>query len=216
MTRRRRSRRGFTLIEALAALALGTLLFGLIAQFTGAWLGRWRDVVMVTSRQDAALVVLDRMADDIQTALPVFETTAQALTTRIDFDGTGSELTFVRNAVGFNPRPGLDRVTYRVGDSGGINALLRQRRDHADPDSAGEDLPLLRGDVRLSFTYFSASGTGSANWDDATRLPAAIRIDLASSTPNVWTRTMIVRLPSDWPPACGSARYSAECVATFR
>ncbi|MCU0830245.1 MAG: type II secretion system protein GspJ [Rhizobiaceae bacterium] len=213
MTRRiHRKSRGFTLIEALAALALGALLFGLIAQFTGAWLGRWRDVVMVSSRQDAALVVLDRMADDIGAAMP-FVAASETPTMRFDIEGAADRITFVRAAIGFNARSGLDRVTYRVGDSGGINALIRQRRNAAPGGGAGENLPLLRGDIRMALTYFDERGTAQASWDRDDRLPAAIRIDLSSQTPRPWARTMVVRLNATWPAACGSARYSAQCVA---
>jgi general secretion pathway protein J len=212
MPNRRRSQRGFTLIEALAALALGVLLFAMIAQFTGAWLGRWRDVVMFSARQDAALVVLDRMADDIGAAMPLFEA-GDSPTARLDFDGSADQLTFVRAAIGFNARTGLDRVTYRVGDSGGINALIRQRRNHSVGSGTGENLPLLRGDVRVTLTYFDQRGAASASWSRDDRLPTAIRIDLASSTPRPWARTTVVRLAAQWPAACGSARYSAQCVA---
>jgi general secretion pathway protein J len=209
---RRKAKNGFSLIEALAALALGTLLFGMIAQFTGAWTGRFRDVVINSSQQDAAMVVLDRMADDIQAAVLVPMPLAQ---NRLAFDGASDRLMFVRPAFGFDERPGLDQITYAIGTSGNERAMLRMRRDFGAADQPGEDLPLLRGDVRVRFGFVGRDGGIDASWAETDALPDAIIITIEATSPRPWVRSITTRLPSQWPQACGTPRYAPLCLELF-
>jgi general secretion pathway protein J len=203
-----RLRRGFSLIEALAALAMSAMLFAAVAQFTGVWFTRWRDIVMTTGRQDQVLVVLDRITDDIEAAVPVFGPNGAP---QLLFDGRADRLTFARHALGFNQRGGVDAVTYAMGDAGGRRALIRSRRTANAQGAAGEDLPLLRSDVSVAFAYGARDGTELQAWSDPDRLPSFIRVTLSGTVPAPWNRSAVMHLRALWPEACAAERYRELC-----
>ena len=66
--RSRQSRRGFSLLEAIVALLLASILFGGISLYTGSWLTRWRDLIASGSRTDMAAIILDRLVEDLEAA----------------------------------------------------------------------------------------------------------------------------------------------------
>ena len=217
MTRKsQRRRRGFTLLEALLALVLATLLFGGIALYTGTWLQQWERLVQRGTQEDVVAIVLDRIVEDLEETQPVYA--KDAMGERIVFEGGAQSVTFLRPALGFEPRPGLDRVTYLNGAFGGGPAIMRSRRDFdpSDRGGEGEDLPLIRGNVQLEFAYAGADGTSSASWSDSKRLPSLIRVELSGERPRRWRQFAYARLRVEMPANCGAKDAFAACRDRIR
>ena len=205
--------RGFTLVEALVALVLATLLFGGIALYTGTWLRSWGSIVERGARQDTVAVVLDRMVEDLESAQPIY--TNGALTGGVVFEGEADRISFVRPALGYGPRAGLDDVTYHNGQVGRELAVVRSRRGFPPAGGGGEDLPLIVGDARLSFAYATGTGELESRWKHTDRLPSVVRITLSCTSPLPWSQSTLARPRAEVPASCGAKDQYAECAAAL-
>src|SRR5215475_9297212 len=112
---RKRDRRiaGFTLIEALIALALMTVILAGLASITSQWLPNWNRGIARAQRSELVRLALDRLISDLGASefVPPNGDSKAPL-----FDGTEFSVTLVRTAVGPNARPGLEIV--RIGQTG--------------------------------------------------------------------------------------------------
>ena len=219
MTARRR-RGGFTLVEAVLALVLATLLFGGMALYTGSWVRQWQGIVERGGRHDTVAVVLDRIVEDLEAAQPVLVETPRGA--RVEFEGAPDSVVFLRPALGFDARAGLDRITYLNAQTADGGAITRARRDHGSPgggnpggngfDRGGEDLPLMRGAARLRFSYAGEDGALSPAWDDPRSLPVLIRVEISGSGPRPWAQAAFARPRIRLAANCGTAAALAQCV----
>lgn len=210
MTKQRRTQGGFTLIEALVSLVLATMLFGGLSMYTGSWLRHWQGMIDRAGREDTVAVILDRMVEDLEAAQPVYSN-PEGLATAVRFTGNAEMVTFVRPALGYELRAGLDDITYSMGLAGTDRALIRARRDHLK-DSGGEDLPLVRGDLKLSFSYAGPDGALSPEWTSSTRIPSLIRIEISGKFPRSWRQWAYARLRVELPAHCGVAEALSQCL----
>lgn len=209
MRRKRRARAGFTLIEALASLVLATMLFGGLALYTGTWLRQWQEMIGRGGKEDTVAVVLDRMVEDLEAAQPHYFNTGGGAVVR--FNGNADQVTFVRPALGYERRAGLDEITYSMGRAGDDRALIRARRDNKMSDQ-GEDLPLARGDLRLSFSYAGQDSPLSPEWTIVNRLPSLVRIEISGESPRPWRQWAYARLRVELPARCGAADALTQCL----
>ena len=207
---RRKRRRGFTLLEAVLALVLATLLFGGMALYTGSWLKRWDSVVERSGRYDTVAVVLDRIVEDLEAAQPILLDTPRGR--QVSFEGGGDRVEFLRSALGFDARAGLDRITYVNALAGSAAAITRLRRDYGGLERGGEDLPLMRGAVRVRFSYAGDDGVLSATWNDVRRLPALIRVEIAGDSPRPWAEAAFARPRIRMAANCGAAKALPQCI----
>jgi general secretion pathway protein J len=212
MTRKRSARAGFTLIEALASLVLATMLFGGLALYTGTWLRHWQGMIARGGQEDTVAVILDRMVEDLEAAQPSYSNTEGA--TAVRFTGHADEVAFVRPALGYEPRAGLDDITYSMGRAGTDDALIRARRDFM-VSGGGEDLPLVRGDLKLSFSYAGPDGALSPEWTSTNRMPSLVRIEISGSSPRPWRQWAYARLRVELPARCGAAEALAPCLQRY-
>lgn len=212
MTRNRSAQAGFTLIEALVSLVLATILFGGLALYTGTWLRHWQGMIDRGGQEDTVAVVLDRMVEDLETAQPVYSNPDGSAGVR--FAGNAEVVTFVRPALGYGSRAGLDDITYSMGRAGADKALIRARRDHR-MGAGGEDLPLLRGELKLSFSYAGTDGALNAEWTNTSRMPSLVRIEISGSSPRPWRQSAYARLRVELPARCGAADALAPCLQRY-
>lgn len=212
MTRKRSARAGFTLIEALASLVLATMLFGGLALYTGTWLRHWQGMIARGGQEDTVAVILDRMVEDLEAAQPSYSNTEGA--TAVRFTGHADEVAFVRPALGYEPRAGLDDITYSMGRAGTDDALIRARRDFM-VSGGGEDLPLVRGDLKLSFSYAGPDGALNPEWTSNNRMPSFVRIEISGSSPRPWRQWAYARLRVELPARCGAAEALALCMQRY-
>ncbi|MBZ9809193.1 MULTISPECIES: type II secretion system protein J [unclassified Mesorhizobium] len=212
MTRKRSARAGFTLIEALASLVLATMLFGGLALYTGTWLRHWQGMIARGGQEDTVAVILDRMVEDLEAAQPEYSNTEGAAAVR--FTGHADKVTFVRPALGYEPRAGLDYITYSMGRAGDDKALIRARRDSVT-GRGGEDLPLVRGDLTLSFSYAGPDGALNPEWTSTNRMPSIVRIEISGRSPRPWRQWAYARLRVELPARCGAADALAPCLQRY-
>lgn len=215
--RRVRSRSGgFTLLEALLALLLASILFGGISLYSGSWLKRWQGLVQRGGEEDMVAVVLDRIVEDLEAAQPIFVTVG--FDRNVSFEGAGDSVTFLRPALGYEARAGLDRITYGGGSVGGEAALLRMRRGlGAGPQvGGGEDLPLMRGRFVLSFAYAGDDGVFTDGWSNRSSLPRMVRVEIAGEGGGRTRQHAFARLRIEMPAHCGTPQTLAECIERAR
>src|SRR6185437_13201798 len=98
---------GFTLVEALVALALTGLLLSALATLTAQWLPTWNRGFDRIQNNEQIAIAMQRIAADLSAAeyIPPDGQHKKPL-----FDGSALSVTFVRTALGPNVGIGLDIV----------------------------------------------------------------------------------------------------------
>ena len=212
MKRGRASSRGFSLLEALLALLLASILFGGISLYTGTWLKRWQGLVLRGGHEDMIAVVLDRIVEDLEAAQPIFVT--ESFGRHVSFDGRADSVTFLRPALGYEARAGLDRITYMTGSVSGSPALLRLRRGFGPgpQGGGGEDLPLMRGAFGLAFAFAGDDGAFLTEWNSQTRLPGMVRVEITGEGADRARQYGFARMRVVMPAYCGTPQTLAGCI----
>ncbi|KAA5603687.1 PulJ/GspJ family protein [Blastochloris sulfoviridis] len=183
MTRpRNASEAGFTLFEALVAMALMGLIMGALAAITAEWLPNWNRGMARIQRNEQVAVALDRLAADLAAAQHVAPNRQHVQPL---FVGGELSVIFVRTAIGPNTRPGLEFVRIaETADKLG-RALVRTRAPFV-PLPAGtnsldripfaDPVVLLRAPFRVVFAYAGPEGGWRNVWHEKMgSLPLAVR-----------------------------------------
>ena len=215
-TQRRAGERGFTLIEAIIALALTGLVLSALANITAQWLPNWNRGLGRVQRSETIGIALQRIGADLAAAeyVPVNRNSHRLL-----FEGSELSVTFVRTALGPNAGPGLDIV--RLGETTERREFVTVRSRARfvplpDGSSLSEQLHfsdpvvLLRAPFRLSFAYAGPDRIWKGDWRQSDRLPTLIRLTVRDGASglvlSVSTVTPVhVQVPSD------CARPDAGC-----
>jgi len=224
MSARRRvrpdGRAGFTLLEALVAMALTALIVSALAALTAQWLRSW-DRGLVRIEQDEQLALrLERLVEDLAAAefIPIDRQALESF-----FEGDAHQVTFVRTALSPNGGPGLDIV--HLGEvAGPVGPTLVRSRARFTPLPAGpknRDLPkfvdpvvLASPPYRVAFSYAGADRVWRDVWRHEMLLPKAIRLTLRQTGASpVRGVTTAVPLHVDVPAECIAAKSLAECIA---
>jgi general secretion pathway protein J len=169
---------GFTLIEAMAAVAVMAVIVGALSTVAGQWLPHWGRGLAKLQRDDLLNFGIDRIAADLAAAKYVsLNGDEEPL-----FDGAPSSVTFVRSAIGPNSASGLETVRISQVPNGPSFAMVRAKARFT-PSLAGatlvvlaEPVVLVRAPVRISFAYAGSDRAWSDTWVGHKRLPDAIRI----------------------------------------
>jgi general secretion pathway protein J len=196
---RRRADAGFTLLEALAAIALMGLIVGALATVTAKWMPNWNRSQVRVHRNEQVAIALDRMVADLSAAEYVSPNRVNNVPL---FRGAEFAIMFVRSAVGPNSRPGLEivQIAETVDKSG--PALVRTRAPFVplatgdplvDPIPFADPVVLLRAPFRIAFAYAGPDGTWGNAWQQSGELPTAIRFDIrdGEGRPVVSTATRV-------------------------
>lgn len=223
-TQRRAGERGFTLIEAIIALALTGLVLSALANITAQWLPNWNRGLGRVQRSETIGIALQRIGADLAAAeyVPVNRNSHRLL-----FEGSELSVTFVRTALGPNAGPGLDIV--RLGETTERREFVTVRSRARfvplpDGSSLSEQLHfsdpvvLLRAPFRLSFAYAGPERVWKNAWHEAGKLPAMIRLTVrdAASERVLSVSTIApvhVQLPSDCARADGKCDDKPDTTA---
>jgi general secretion pathway protein J len=178
----RHEEQGFTLIEALVALALTGLILSALATLTAQWLPNWNRGIDRIQRSELIGIAMQRIAADLAAAeyVPASSDKRKPL-----FDGSALSVTFVRTALGPNVGIGLDVV--RIGETAdrGQFATVRSRASFAplppgvspsEQIHVADPVVLLRSPLRLSLSYAGPDHVFRDSWQDMERLPALIML----------------------------------------
>ncbi|HLH94757.1 MAG TPA: type II secretion system protein [Xanthobacteraceae bacterium] len=178
---------GFTLLEALVAMALMGIIIGAIATVTAQWLPNWNRGIVRVQRNEQVAIALDRLVGDVSNAMYV---TPNRNAKELLFVGAELGVAFVRGALGPNSRPGLEIVRIaETADRDGL-ALVRMRAPFAplsafDPSLSkvlfADPVVLLRAPLRVTFSYAGPDGVWKPAWQGS-ELPAAVRFIVRDAT----------------------------------
>lgn len=168
---------GFTLLEALAALAVTSAIVVALAIVTGQWMTQWRHGYFALQIADLAAQGLDRLAVDLSAAeYARFDPGADAPA----FRGSKDIVIFVRRAVGPNATPQLEYV--RIGAVVTLQGLVTQRsRAKFVPGPIGrfeDSVTVLPAPFHLTFAYQGPDGGWAPSWGEAATLPRTIRLNI--------------------------------------
>jgi general secretion pathway protein J len=209
MTDRHAREGGFTLIEAIVALALMGLVLSALASITAQWLPNWNRGVGRTQRGEAIDIALQRIAADLAAAeyVPANRDSRRPL-----FDGSQLSVTFVRTALGPNIGPGLDVV--HLGETTDRHEFVTVRsRTRFAPLPVGSTLSeqlhfgdpvvLLQAPFRLSFAYAGPDRAWKSSWHNAERLPAMIKLTIRdAASQRVLSLSTIAPIHAQVPSDC--------------
>ena len=206
---RRATEGGFTLIEAIVALALMALVLSALASIAAQWLPNWNRGVGRVQRGEAIDAALQRIAADLSAAeyVPANRGSRHPL-----FDGSALSVTFVRTTIGPNLGPGLDVV--HLGETADrrefVTVRSRTRFTPLPPNSTlseqlhfGDPVVLLRAPFRLSFAYAGTDRVWKSDWRNAERLPAMIKLTVRdAASQRVLSLSTIVPIHAQVPSDC--------------
>ncbi len=207
---------GFTLLEALIAIALTGLLLGMLATVTGHWMANWRTGFGRVQNADLLGLGVDRIAADLAAA----EYVSLEGDSRFFFEGTETSVTFVRSAIGPNAAPGLEIVRLGEIDDARGRVLVRSRAPFALVAASAVDdgtveftspIVLVRPPYRVSFAFAGRDRVWKEIWSDVKQMPSAVRVtvrnDVTGEILPVSTATLV---NVNTPAACVSAPAGCE------
>jgi general secretion pathway protein J len=178
---------GFTLIEAMAAVAVMAVIVGALSTVAGQWLPHWGRGLSELQRADLLDFGIDRIAADVAAAKYVSLTGDEEPL----FDGTVSSVTFLRSAIGPDSASGLETVRISQVPNGTSFAMVRAKARFT-PSLAGASLVVLadpvvlvRAPVHIFFAYAGPDRVWSDTWEGQKRLPDAIRITALDASGHV-------------------------------
>ena len=206
---------GFTLIEALVATLLMTIILAALATVTAQWLPNWNRGMARVQRAERLAFGLDRIVADLSVAemTPINGDAKLPL-----FEGSELAVTFVRTAVGPNTRPGLEFVRLvEKSDSQGL-AMVRERAPFA-PMAAdaqihfADQVVLIRAPFRVTFSYAGPDQVWQPNWRDQIELPEKVRIAVRdSATGRLLSVSSATILHVNAWAECARAKNPATCL----
>ena len=206
---------GFTLIEVLMATLLMTVILGALATVTAQWLPNWNRGMAHVQRAERLAIGIERIAADLSVA-EMIPLNAAARTPL--FEGAELSVTFVRNAVGPNARPGLEIIRLiEKADEQGL-ALVRERAPFAPmPADAqirfADQVVLVRSPFRVTFSYAGPDQVWQPAWRGQRQLPDAIRISIRDiATGRVLAVSSAAIVHANAPAECARAKNAFQCL----
>jgi general secretion pathway protein J len=180
---------GFSLIEAMAAVALTATIVMALSSVTGQWLPNWRRGFVDLQRADLLSLGLERLVEDISAAEYVTQWGGAPAPL---FEGDASTVTLVRSAIGPNSYPHLEVVRFApVKEDRGL-ALTRTRAPFtptapgasAQSFGFGDAVALIRAPFRVSFAYAGPDHVWAESWKGQKRFPDAVRVTIRDTVGN--------------------------------
>jgi general secretion pathway protein J len=239
---RARGRHGFSLLEALVALALMGLVLAMLGTVTARWLPTWNIGFARLQRADLVGLAIERIAADLASAeFLSLARTRQGAT----FDGTASSVVFVRSALGPNAVEGLEIVKIAEQSDGDGFALVRSRapfallgQDDLGQDNFGQDnfgqessgqqsldqvvdsasiaftdkITLLRSPFRASFAFAAVDLEWKDLWRGVPVLPSAVKITIEDARKPGPSASLIVSLHMNVAAVCARASSPSGCI----
>lgn len=221
-------RAGFTLIEVLAALAVGSVIIlataGLIHDVARHFDGGTRGA----QEAERLMLAVERLAQDLNSARFVGRTTeggvALAFTGEPAKGDKPAKVMFVGDAGIMAGPQGEEVVTLTVEPAGEVTRLVRRSAAWAGPRTRFEDISpqdavvLVEGALDITFAFGRIAPSGALEWSDSwigqSTLPRFVRLilrDRATGSDLLGEADFVVR--ADAPPGCERADAAASCLS---
>jgi len=211
--RRASCRAGFTLIEALIAMALFVLIIASLATVTAQWLPNWNRGFLRAQRTEHFALGIERVIADVAAAEFI---TPNGRVKRPIFEGTALGVTFVRSAVGPNAQHGLEivRLAEVAGDRGPVLVRATAPLVPLEPDESAilqlqfsEPMVVVRAPFRVSFAYAGPDRVWQPAWRNADRLPSAVQVVVRDAVSGqALTVSSAAKVHVNAPAACVSQK----------
>jgi prepilin-type N-terminal cleavage/methylation domain-containing protein len=222
LRRRGSSANGFTLLELLAALAIGAVIMAAVAALVRNVALNFDRGTRTVNEGEHLLLAVERLAADIGGAR--FVTVAGASTATVAFfgevagDGGSGKLVFVGPGGISSSREGEEVVGLTVEQDGDVARLVRRRAPWPGPRTRLEDVmlgdpvTLLEGNLLIEFNFGRLSD-GVVAWTDAWKsqpvLPRFVRLGLRNRATGVDVIAPIdFVIRADASGGCGQANGS--------
>jgi general secretion pathway protein J len=220
MTRavRQSANAGFTLVEALVATLLMSIILAALATVTAQWLPNWNRGMTRLQRVSLLAAGLDRLAGDIAAAEFI---SAGAGKGPLIFDGGALSVSFVRTVLSPNAGPGLEVV--RIAEVGGEGGPDLVRSTAPLPvgslaTGSGDTLPfanpvvVIRAPYRVSFSYAGVDRVWRESWRGQIELPRAVRIQVRDNgTSRLLAASTSALVHVELPASCTFASPGSNC-----
>jgi general secretion pathway protein J len=186
---------GFTLLEAVIALALMGIILGALATISSQWLPNWNHGIGRLQREEQLALALERLSLDLAAAefIPLGGRTAAPL-----FEGRERSIIFVRTALSPNSQGGLEivRIAEQASERGPV--LVRMATPFRPltglellPERFADPVVLLRPPYRLAFAYAGAPDAtspraGGPPSNETARSPTRLRNGAGTNHQQEW------------------------------
>ena len=176
---------GFSLIEAMAAMALTATIIVALSTVVGQWLPNWRRGFVDLQRADLLGIGLERLVEDLSAAEYVTPSAGGKTTL---FQGDASSVMFVRSAIGPDAYPHLEIVRLAEVKEDRCLALVRTRARFAPTTPKAiafvDPVTLIRAPLRITFSYAGPDRVWVPSWTGRQQLPEAVRISVRDAIAN--------------------------------
>ncbi|GKQ52160.1 type II secretion system protein J [Bradyrhizobium sp. Ce-3] len=219
-TLRSGSRAGFTLIEVLAALAIGSAVIAATAALVNNVALNFDRRTGLVGKTDQLLLAVDRLAADIGSARQVKQ--GDGAEAAAAFNGDANQLTLVTGS-GAGGGQTEEIVSLQVEETDGINRLVRRRARWHGPRSPfasatlHDPVRVIEGQVDIAFAFASPGPDGtmswSTTWTGQQLLPRLVRLTIRDRASGADLLPGVeFALHADAPIGCAQPGASAECV----
>jgi prepilin-type N-terminal cleavage/methylation domain-containing protein len=218
---RRHAEHGFTLIEVLAAVAIGSAVIAATAALIHNVAVNFDRSTGLVGKADQLLLAVERLAADLGSSRLV--PLADGAKGRVAFVGAPSQLRFVASGGAASGPEGEEVVSLSVEDIDGVSHLIRRRapwlglRTPFDSVALHDSVDLIEGQIEIVFAFGSVAADGklawSDNWHDQPLLPRLVRLtvrDRASGAELVPGVQFVLR--ADAPIGCAKSGAGAGCL----
>ncbi len=208
---------GFTLIEALAALALTGLIVFALGTVTAQWLPNWNRGLTRLQSADLLDVGIEHVVDDLTAAEFM---TFDKQPNHPFFVGDEFTVVFVRAALDPNTPPRLDVVRLAETDYKDGPTMVRTHAPFVPATGTNrgakfdfvDPVVLVHAPYRVSFAYAGTDRIWRNSWHDLPSLPGAVRIDVRDAATNrLLSASTAILIHDDISPDCARQNATGEC-----
>ena len=221
-------RAGFTLIEVLAALAVGSVIIRATAALIHDVARHFDRGTRGAQEAERLMLAVERLAQDFNSARFVGWITeggpAVAFTGEPATRDKPAKVVFVGNAGIMAGPQGEEVVTLTVEPAGEVMRLVRRRAAWTGPRTRLEEVSprdgvvLVEGALDIAFVFGRIAPGGALEWSESwigqTTLPRFVRLILRDRTTGsdlLGEADFVVR--ADAPPGCGRPDAGASCLS---
>ncbi len=195
-------RAGFTLLETLAALAIAAAAFAVIVDFSMRTLRNWHRGDTAIAAMEMITRGIGRLQTDLAGALPMSVPGGDGAA--VLFKGDANSVVFAA-ATGFGTgNRGVELISVSAFPDGDDIALIRNRGPVANPQPELRDpVVLMKGRLRVRFSYRDQNGKTVPTWIEQPDLPAAVAIEIFGAQGNpILPVPALIRLPQNFSVEC--------------
>jgi prepilin-type N-terminal cleavage/methylation domain-containing protein len=224
-SRPRHTEHGFTLIEVLAALAIGSAVIAATVTLIHNVALSFDRGTALAGKADQLLLATERLAADFRSARPAQR--SSGANAAVAFVGEPSQVKFIAAGGAASSQQGEEVITLTVEDIEGASHLVRRRARWLGPRApfesvgVGDPVDLMEGLVDIVFAFGSVAADGNLTWSDSWSgrplLPRLVRLtvrDRASGAELL--PSMQFTLRADAPLTCARPGAKTSCLTGER